>query len=516
MSGFSVPAVDPALRDAFEARPRQAGAWLANLPFASPPDAAYLLLNALRAMNRSALDGAARDALLALYRPAIARVSAGLERLLGDAGVPPHAQPRLHAALLCELACEHAIGYGHLLQPDGAVRPAQHARRTAEAAAQLSAALRDALIAYALAYRPAPPGLWRELHRLHALTRQGGSAAGGDAPPADQSYREALLLALADPPHMSRGELLHARAYVRAYAPLATLRAGGPASRAGFAVDPDSDRGAGLSETADAALRLDTGMLCRRLHDTALRLRTGDTPRSLGLPDDMSGELALRVAKRLSRRWRSSAERAYPRRPGGTDPVEIVAGVSAIHRLLAEAADGEATDDEDAAADDTLPVGEAGLLAAPAPAVRISRWAAYNDSAVGLALSGAPDAPLNLRIGDALALRVGAQPWSLAVIRWLVLRDGSRVELGIERLAPALEPVWVRPMRGHRTRPEPALFVPGLRALRQPDRLLLPRFLYAPGMDAEIVRAGRLHTLSFGRCHAHTPNFDLIDFTLLA
>lgn len=510
MSGFSVPAVDPALRDAFEARPRQAGAWLANLPFASPPDAAYLLLNALRAMNRSALDGAARDALLALYRPAIARVSAGLERLLGDAGVPPHAQPRLHAALLCELACEHAIGYGHLLQPDRAVRPAQHARRTAEAAAHLSAALRDALIAYALAYRPAPPGLWRELHRLHALTRQGGSAAGGDAPPADQSYREALLLALADPPHLSRGELLHTRAYVRAYAPLATLRAGGP-GRAGFAVDPASDRGPCLPETPDAALRLDTGMLCRRLHDTALRLRTGDTPRSLGLPDDLSGELALLVAKRLSRRWRSSVERAYPRRAGGTDPVEIVAGVSAIHRLLAEA-----TDDQDTAADDTLPVGEAGLLAAPRPAMRISHWTARDDSAVGLALSGAPDAPLNLHIGDALALRIGAQPWSLAVIRWLVLRDGNRVELGIERLAPALEPVWVRPMRGHRTRPEPALFVPGLRALQQPDRLLLPRFLYAAGMDAEIVRAGRLHALSFGRCHAHTPSFDLIDFTPLA
>lgn len=514
MSGFSVPAVDPALRDAFEARPRQAGAWLANLPFASPPDAAQLLLNALRAMNRSALDGATRDALLKLYRPAVARVSAGLERLLGDAGVPPHAQPRQHAALLCELACEHAIGYKHLLKPDGSMRPAQHARRLAEAVAQLIAALRDALVAHALAYSPTPPGLWRELHRLHTLARQSGSAdvACGDAPPADRSYREALLLALADPPHMSRGELLHARGYVRAYAPLATLRDGGPTNRAGFALDTGGDRGPGLPEAPGAAtLWLDTEALCRRLHDTALRLRTGDTPRSLGLPDDMSGELALLVAKRLSKRWRSGAERTYPRRAGGADPVEIVAGVSAIHRLLAEAADGE-----DAAADDTLPVGEAGLLAAPLPALRISRWTMRNDSAAGLALSGAPDEPLNLRVGDALALRAGAHPRSLAVIRWLLLRDDRHVELGVERLAPAMEPVWVRPMRGHRTRPEPALFVPGLRALKQPDRLLLPRFLYAAGMDAEIVRADCLHTLSFGQRHAHTPSFDLIDFTLLA
>jgi len=513
MSGFSLPAADPRLRDAFEARPRQAGAWLANLPFASPPDAAQQLLTALGAMNRSALDSAARDALLKHYRPAIVRVSAGLERLLGDAGVPPHLQQRQHAALLCDLAREHAIGCKHLLKPDTSGRPAQHTRRLPEAVAHLIAALRDTLAAHALTYSPSPAGLWRELHRLHALARQGGIAGGacGDAPAPDRSYRDALLLTLADPPHMSRGELFHARAYARLYGPLATLRTDGP-GHAGFALDPDSDLGPGLPGTTDrAALWLDTDALCRRLHDTALRLRTGDTPRSLGLPEDMHGELALLTAKRLSKRWRSNTERAYPRRAGRTGPVELVVGVSAIHRLLVQPETGPDAPDPDA-----LPIGEAGLLATQPAAIRVSRWAMANDSAAGLALSGTPDAPLNLRVGDALAMRTGPQPWSLAVIRWLVLHEDNRVELGVERLAPLMEPVWIQPMRGHHARPEPALFVPGLRALKQPDRLLLPRFLYTAGMDAEMVRADRPHTLSFGPRHIHNPSFDLIDFTRFA
>jgi hypothetical protein len=77
--------------------------------------------------------------------------------------------------------------------------------------------------------------------------------------------------------------------------------------------------------------------------------------------------------------------------------------------------------------------------------------------------------------------------------------------------------VWVRPLRGRRkASPEPALLVPGLDTLKQNDRLLLPRHLYQTGMDAELWHAPHQYTLTFGRCLEHTPNFDLIDFTIFA
>jgi hypothetical protein len=119
-------------------------------------------------------------------------------------------------------------------------------------------------------------------------------------------------------------------------------------------------------------------------------------------------------------------------------------------------------------------------------------------------------------VGDPLALRADdAATWSLGTIRWIRMPDARQVDLGVERLAPQARPVWIRPLRGPRSAsPEPALFVPGLPALQQPDRLLLPRHLYEAGMDAEIWHAPRQYLLSFGRCHAHTPAFDLIDFTI--
>ncbi len=516
MPDLSVPAVDPALQHTPETRPKGVSAWLARLPFASPADAAQQLLTALHALNRVALDDATRDTLLALYRPAVARASAGLEILLGEAGVPPHAQQRQHAALLRDLALEYAVGCKHLLRVDDTQQTTRRtARRLAEILARLLAALRDLQAAHYLTCSPLPPGLWQDMHRIYALACNSDLAdtAIGDAPPASLVYREALLLALADPPHMSRGELLHTRAYLRAYAALATLR-GGPPGEAGFAIDTEGDRGPGTQTEATAnGLWLDTDALSRQLHDTALRLRTGDTPRRLGLPEGMEGELSLLVAKRLSKRWRNGAQRAFKRRSTDAGTVEVVAGVCAIHRLLAPATENDGDD-----ADDSLPIGDVGLMHAAPAAIHASRWTMRNDSAAGLALSGTPDAPLNLKVGDALALRDGGETgtWSLAVIRWIVMHDGGRVELGIERLAPQMQPVWVRPLRGHRKTPEPALFVPGLAALKQPDRLLLPRYLYSAGMDAEIWHSLRLYTLSFGRRLEHTPSFDLIDFTVFA
>lgn len=506
MTDPDLPAIEPALIRTLETRPKPAAVWLDRLPYASPADAAQQLLHALFAMNRSALDDATRETLLALYRPAVTRAAAGLETLLGDAGVPPHAHARQHAALLCELAAEHAIGYRHLLR-DAANLPA---RRLAERLSRLLAALRAVQDAHALTYSPVPIGLWRDLHRIHAQARSTGLADGaiGDAAPASLLYREALLIALADPPHMSRNEFLHVRAYVRILGMLAVLR-DTPPDHAGFAIDPRGDCSPqGCAGTG--SLWLDTGALCRRLHDLALQLRTGDTPRHLGLPEDMESELSLLVAKRLSKRWRNAAQRTFARHPADGPVLEVVAGVCAIHRLLTQAPPLS-----DRASD--LPIRDVAVFTAAPAAVQSSRWTIRNDSAAGLALSGTPDASLNLKVGDALATR-GRQDtdWSLAVIRWIAMHEDGRVELGIERLAPQMRPIWVRPLRGLRKRPEPALLVPGLPSLKQPDRLLLPRFLYAPAMDAEIQSAPGLCYLSFGRRLEHTPNFDLVDFDVLS
>ncbi|MBS1184659.1 MAG: hypothetical protein H6R09_260 [Proteobacteria bacterium] len=522
MLTLNVPRTEDAVpQHEVETRPKATTAWLARLPFASPVDTARQLMMALYALNRRPLGVAERHTLLALYRPVVMQVAASLEEQLAEAGVPPLVQQRQAGVLLRELLTEYSIGYKHLLltlanRRFGRTPP----RLVAEVTARLLAAQRDIQVACYLTYSPPPAGLWLEMHQLFQLVLSSGTAdkAVGDALPPSQVYRQALLLALADPPHLSRAELAHTRLYLDKFAALAGLRpatASPPPSA--FAVPTDSDRGPGPlpASLKPGSLWLDAEPLCRHLHEVVVRLRTGDSPRLIGLPQGMGSELSYSLGKHLLKLWRSGAQRAFKRYPATDNSVQVVAGVSAIHRLL-DTVPQSAEGDSDA--DDSLPIHDVGpLFAAPAP-VSASCWTIDNDSAAGLALSGAPDTSLNLKIGDALALRAhDADAWSLGVIRWIRMRDARQVELGVERLSPQMQPVWVRPLRGHRkASPEPALFVPGLPALNRPDRLLLPRHLYQTGMDAEVWQPPQQYTLTFGRRHEHTPSFDLVDFTLFS
>lgn len=518
---FNLPQAEDSLQgQPVETRPKATAEWLALLPLASPADSAQQLITTLHRLNRQPLSADDRHTLMALYRPVVQSVAASLETLLTDAGVPPHAQQRQTGVLLRELFTEHSVGYKQLLMTlmnRRFGRPS--AKLLAEASAHLLNALRDIQIACYLTYCSVPRGLWLDMHQVYELAQSTGLAdsATDTYPAASQIYRQALLLALADPPHMSRAEFAYTRMYLNLMSKLAELK---PASadpvENGFIVALDQDCGPGqLTGQSKKPLWLDTDALCRQLHETAASLRSGSSPQRLGLPQGMDSSMGLSLGKRLIKQWRTGAQRAFKRYPSTNASMQLVAGVSAIHRLLElvpQAPQFEADPDADLAVHD---VGH--TFAAPA-AVNATHWNVSNDSAAGLALNGAPDTPLNLRVGDALAMRPDdAATWSLAVIRWIKMQDARQIELGIERLSPQIKPVWVRPLRGSRkASPEPALLVPGLPTLKQPDRLLLPRNLYQVGMDAEVWHAPRQYTLTFGQRLERTPGFDLIDFTIFA
>jgi hypothetical protein len=288
-----------------------------------------------------------------------------------------------------------------------------------------------------------------------------------------------------------------------------------PASERSFAIPADGD--APPSHVAAGPgkprLWLDTDALCRHLHETVIRLRTGETPRRIGLPAGMESALSQALCKRLLKQWSPSTKRVYRRFAASGSLVQVVAGVSAIHRLLDQVPAPPHPDEAD-----SLPIHDLRPVALNPVAVNATEWKVLNDSAAGLALSGMPDAPLNLKVGDALAVRDDhAATWSLGVIRWIRMAHADEVELGVERLSPQIQPVWVRPLRGRRkASPEPALFIPGLNAQKPNDRLLLPRHLYQAGMDAEVWNAPRQYMITFGRPLEQTPAFDLIDFTVFA
>lgn len=520
MLNFIVPDTDTVLQHTVETRPKAVATWLDRLPLASPTETAQQLVTALYALNRHPLGADDRLALLALYRPVLARVAASMEALLAESGVPPHAQQRQFGALLRELHIEHSTGYKQVLQGlTGRRFGRANPKRMAEVIARLLAALNDIQSACDLIHMMPPADVWRDMHQLHAFAQASDLAdhAVDGAPAPSQVYCRALLLALADPPHMSHSELVHTRLYLDQFAGLARLTKT-PTSQRGFAIRIDGDFPPShvVANPKECGLWLDTDALCRQLHETIVRLRAGEKPERVGLPAGMDNTFAQTLGKRLLKQWGATMQRAFRRfaTPGST--AQLVAGISAIHRLLDQASQASPPD---AGEPDSLAIHDVALaLPAAQVAVNASAWAVDNDSAAGLALSGAPDAPLNLKVGDPIALRAETSAiWSLGVIRWIRMRDGSRVELGVERIAPQFQSVWVRPLRGSRKgSPEPALFIPALDALNQQDRLLLPRHLYQPGMDAEVWNDPRQYMLSFGRNLEHTSGYDLVDFTVFA
>lgn len=242
MFNFIVSEADPVLMQSVETRPKAVAEWLSHLPFASPTETAQQLVTALYALNRHPLDADNRHALLALYRPVLARAAASLEALLADSGVPPHAQQRQIGALLRELHIEHGFGYKQTMQTLTQRRFGRpNPKRMAEVGARLLAALHDVQVACDLTHAPPPAGLWKEMHQLHSFAQISNLAdhAVDGAPSTSLAYCQALLFALADPPHMSHAELVHTRLYLDRFGGLAQLgKASARSERSGVSPPP--------------------------------------------------------------------------------------------------------------------------------------------------------------------------------------------------------------------------------------------------------------------------------------
>jgi hypothetical protein len=104
-----------------------------------------------------------------------------------------------------------------------------------------------------------------------------------------------------------------------------------------------------------------------------------------------------------------------------------------------------------------------------------------DQSASGLCVSIQDRSELRVRVGDLIGLQFPTpNQWRVGVIRWLKNRGEEAFEFGTQLLAPSLLPVAVK-----RTIDKDAFFqallLPGNKALKQPESLLVPRGAYQPG-----------------------------------
>jgi len=517
MLKLTVPGLGSPPSDAVETRPKWVHAWLERLPFAHPTEAARQLTATLAEMNRTPLNEAARYRCLALMHPVIMRLAAGLEPLLAESGIPPSRNSRQAGELLRELWLELGYGYKRVLLSLIAKRSGLGGgQRFVDVTTRLLLVMRNLQFACYQTYSPSPRGLWREMHHLHLFAHDAGFA---DKPAAENGvsasliYRQALLMALADPHHLEPEALLLTRRYLKRHATLAQLtKRHDPCGNKCFLIPCDTDcpSSPATAGTPQRAFGLRTDRLCQHLLEAEVKLKTGDTPRTLGLPDGISGDLGQNLLQRLQKSWSGRLPRAYRRHPGSAASLRLVAGVTAVHRMLVNQGTPEETENPG-----TLTITGVDSVLAAAPVPQASTWHLVNDSAGGLALTTRSEAPLNLKIGDPLALQENTPGnWSLGVIRWIRVGDDQQMEMGVERLSPHIEPVWIRPVRKRRLdRAEPALLVHGVPAQKRRDCLLLPRDLYRDSRDAELLHAQQLDCITFGQRVEQSPSYELVEFS---
>lgn len=98
-----------------------------------------------------------------------------------------------------------------------------------------------------------------------------------------------------------------------------------------------------------------------------------------------------------------------------------------------------------------------------------SDWLLLNASASGCALMHSSGEAGDLSAGQALGLQLPGKPWAVGVIRWIRSENSAHVELGIEILSGAAQPVRIA---FERSSPEPAFLLPAITGQDMGEALL--------------------------------------------
>ncbi len=545
-----------------ETDPREARDWLASLPLVDASNAARDLYQALYALNRLDVAAPTRLELMELYRGPVATVSAVLEGQLNGLALPLPASARQLAEFVRQLQMEMAIGYKCAFQDLQMTRlpwgkKNQLVLATERAMGHLGEVLRHSY----LVYMPQPAGVWKEIHTLYRYSEGQGNLEqsvepGGDAAAdkaggtIDERYRAILLLALCSPYQLPQNECTHVAAFLESWAKKSVLSSNLSVSDpvGHFLVDLATDtppvpmvQQPNPRPTPELRV-LNTIELARTVHGFMKRLDQGEGAHILGLSADLTDTAARDMLRRMMKFWGLTPTRRYARTKT-RGHLYLCAGINALHFFVsgrkpfsppageeqtadtsaetrsetAKAAGPEGGAQEGARSPESgLPRWLAEARLAVPEAYPVDRWQLRDESASGLLLAREGEVGMQLRVGDALGMQeANGGRWHAGVIRWIRSPEVRRIEMGVERLAPKVTPVAVRPAegRGPGRRYAQGLLLPAMPVLQRPATLLAPRGSYESGRDLEFVMDdGTRRVVRVLKLLERTASFDQIVF----
>lgn len=527
---LAVPSLEQSANLTVETSPKQVKEWLDRLPMANASEAARALRDVVYALNRHKLGDDARLKLLELYRQSIASLLPALEDQFSGSPLPLPEKHRQVANLTRELLVELANGYKIILLDEVSKRLSFGANKQLPLIIQRAlAALGRILVVCYQTYAPTPAGIWSEMHEIYRyavqqnLQDESVSEADNRTSSVNLTYKQALLLALADPYRLLQGEVTKILDYLTRFGDQTQLmplvQTNNPTGF--FLVRLDSDKppkavAQNVTVTdARSDILLNTLDLARQIHQQIIKLEAGDSPYSLDLPDTAREPGYLDLMRRLIRFWGIAPKRHFTRLPNQAS-VSICAGLRSVHYFLNGERHYPSGENMEAHTTEiTVQFASSPFDKSSQQTFISTQWMIVNESAGGLALTKASEDSVQIRVGELVGLKPEKLPdWNVGVVRWVKSDNPAHLELGVQMLAPKALPVAVKPViSGPRAEFEAALILPEMPILKQPEALVVPHGLFQETREFSLDQSGVISTVRATKLLEQTHSFDVFAFS---
>jgi hypothetical protein len=507
-------------------------AWLTRLPLANAAASHGALAAQAGRMPNASVPAAVKLEMLEELRETVARVQAEMAGKYLSRPVPLDDDERAVWESVVALWRSMAAGYDSLIDAMAGPAPemAAHASLICQRALRYTAL---AMAEHRRVYRNVSGSLWKQLHRLHVFAEDAGAAL---APVDDQSgravattsctgtYLHALLAQLAQPDALSVQQMTLVDRWLERWESTARLSPVAlPASKMpAVAVDPASEKGAGLAEdiTAAGARHLDLEDLGKAVRQAAAALRQGRTPAELGL-GELPSDACEKLLMLLHIQWCAAGTgRMDERSPGGI-VVTISPHLPAIHYQLSGRAfrqpGAEITARERQSMDMMGLISEASDRALVSQrSASIETWVIVDKSASGfLGMCRTPNTATHISHNQLLGLRNPTnKSLYLGMVQRLVVDDGGAIWIGLRLITGTAQAVAARvvgergPNAGKYDR---AVLVPADGGRKAPASVLLMPGWYAANRQLDL-EGGSPRKIKLQALLDKGPNFERATF----
>jgi len=537
---LSVPNLSARNPDDMELQPPQVQKWLEDLPLLNIAETSRKLLSTLSIHNRVEFDDTLRLQLLELFRYPVNQISLELAKQYIGQPLPLSEKHKTIAELNHQLQMEMANGYKRLVLNRAA--KAGDRKELAMTALTIQRAIRcltDVLAVSYQTYSPDPPETWKEIHTLytHAEALKIDDVEVDD--PLNKTlsrskishvYKKALLLDFSDPFHLPPRMIDRVQHYLDRWASLAQLTDVAPTYNptCQFLIDREKDR-AGIVYSAETLLDghsspyrlLNTVELARLAHTQLTLLKNGQLPPPEGLQENFYQESGQDLLKRVISAWGVNPQRNFRRSQPSGHQVDIAVGLDAINYWINGGRKFVVSSSFVGPIPQRTQLGieEKKTATARMSEREYSTWDVEDESAGGLALSKTGQINVPVHVGDLVITRppgIGSA-WSVGVIRWVKSAASSNVDIGIQHLAPSAEPAVIKTVSEKKIESDflPALLLPEIKPLKQPQTLLAQRGLAKPGIEIFMDNGYRLSRIAPTRLVETSHSFEQFCFDIL-